>query len=166
MDVVALAQSLAAIQREVHVEGPPTGVRCDKAVAAQASHPWGSVLGDGAVLGILLNGLLVLDAAVLGHAIAQGRVPGHVVGHGHFPYVVVAALEILRLVIEEAQRARVLVVEHEEVVVLDAAAATAVQHQLPVVFAGDVVAEAVWQVGQLVALKPRQVHQRVARASL
>ena len=80
--------------------------------------------------------------------------------------MVVAGGELAGHVVEEAEYAGVLVIDGEEVVVHGVARAAAVEHPLPSVARGDVVAEAVGQVGQHVAIVPGHVHQRVARAAL
>ena len=88
------------------------------------------------------------------------------VGHRDLPHVVVAGGELAGHVVEEAQRAGVLVIDSEEVAVHGVARAAAVEHPLPSVLGRDVVAEAFGQVGHHVAIVPGHVHQRVARAAL
>lgn len=88
------------------------------------------------------------------------------VGHGHLSHVVVAGGELAGHVEEEAQRACVLVIDGEEVVVHGVARAASVEHPFPSVAGGDVVAESVGQVGLHVAIVPGHVHQRVARSPL
>ena len=152
-DVVAGLQVVEPGLREVDVEGPPSGVGGDESVVAHIVGPGGDV-GHESAVARLPDGDLVHDGLVLGYAVGPGGLLGQVVGHGHLPHVVVAGGELAGHVEEEAQRAGVLVIDGEEIVVHGIARAASVEHPFPSVAGGDVVAESVGQVGLHVAIVP------------
>ena len=155
LDAVVLGKCFGARQRHIDIERPPACVRHDESVLTVIVGPRSDVLHVGAAC-ILGNGTFVRDRAVVGHAIGDGRAGGEVVGHRHLPYMVVARREALGQIVEEAQNACIFVIDGKEVVAHDAAVATAVDDPLPTHLGCHVVAESVRQVGQLVALVPRQ----------